>query len=141
MAGVSATESALENQRIGGLQLRVAALCALVQFCDGYDLNSIAWAVPSLIREWHLPEDGGVLFVLGIQATRRLKNPFVRLAHESETDREAGRRVIICRNATNLSCVCGFDCCSGSGVARAAGFHRDDLTCACCWCSRYWAGL
>jgi AAHS family 4-hydroxybenzoate transporter-like MFS transporter len=52
---LSATESALENQRLGGLQLRVAALCTLVQICDGYDLNSVAWAVPSLIREWHLP--------------------------------------------------------------------------------------
>jgi MFS family permease len=37
------------------LQLRVAALCALVQICDGYDLNAVAWAVPSLIRAWHLP--------------------------------------------------------------------------------------
>ena len=51
----STTEAALENQRLGGLQLRVAALCTLVQICDGYDLNSVAWAVPSLIREWHLP--------------------------------------------------------------------------------------
>ncbi len=51
----SAAEAALENQRIGGLQLRVAALCLLVQTCDGYDLNSVAWAVPSLIRAWHLP--------------------------------------------------------------------------------------
>jgi MFS transporter, AAHS family, 4-hydroxybenzoate transporter len=50
----SAAEAALENQRIGGLQLRVAALCTLVQICDGYDLNSVAWAVPSLIRAWHL---------------------------------------------------------------------------------------
>jgi MFS transporter, AAHS family, 4-hydroxybenzoate transporter len=57
MAGVaaSATETALENQRLGSLQIRVAALCTLVQICDGYDLNSVAWAVPSLIREWHLP--------------------------------------------------------------------------------------
>ena len=55
MTAVSATESALENQKIGGLQLRVAALCTLVQICDGYDLNSVAWAVPSLIRQWHLP--------------------------------------------------------------------------------------
>src|SRR5271165_3218823 len=54
-AAVSAAEAALENQRIGGLQLRVAALCTLVQICDGYDLNSVAWAVPSLIRTWHLP--------------------------------------------------------------------------------------
>ena len=51
----SAAEAALENQRIGGLQLRVAALCTLVQICDGYDLNSVAWAVPSLINAWHLP--------------------------------------------------------------------------------------
>ena len=51
----STTEAALENQRLAGLQLRVVALCTLVQICDGYDLNSAAWAVPSLIREWHLP--------------------------------------------------------------------------------------
>src|SRR6204780_4178418 len=55
MPVVSATEAALENQRLGGLQMRVAALCTLVQVCDGYDLNAVAWAVPSLIREWHLP--------------------------------------------------------------------------------------
>jgi AAHS family 4-hydroxybenzoate transporter-like MFS transporter len=54
-APMSATESALENQRLGGLQYRVAALCTLVQICDGYDLNAVAWAVPPLIREWHLP--------------------------------------------------------------------------------------
>jgi len=52
---LSAAETALENQRVGGLQLRVAALCTLVQVCDGYDLNAVAWAVPSLIRAWHLP--------------------------------------------------------------------------------------
>jgi AAHS family 4-hydroxybenzoate transporter-like MFS transporter len=54
-ASVSAAEAALENQRIGGLQLRVAALCTLVQICDGYDINSVAWAVPSLIKAWQLP--------------------------------------------------------------------------------------
>jgi AAHS family 4-hydroxybenzoate transporter-like MFS transporter len=51
---LSGAEAALENQRIGALQIRVAVLCTLVQICDGYDLNSVAWAVPSLIREWHL---------------------------------------------------------------------------------------
>jgi AAHS family 4-hydroxybenzoate transporter-like MFS transporter len=55
VAAASPTEAMLENQRLGGLQLRVAALCTLVQICDGYDLNSVAWAVPPLIREWHLP--------------------------------------------------------------------------------------
>ncbi|HML10198.1 MAG TPA: MFS transporter [Stellaceae bacterium] len=52
---VSAVESALENQRIGRLQLRVALLCTLIQICDGYDINSVAWAVPKLIDVWHLP--------------------------------------------------------------------------------------
>jgi AAHS family 4-hydroxybenzoate transporter-like MFS transporter len=54
-ATLSRTEEALENQRLGALQIRVAILCGLVQICDGYDLNAVAWAVPSLIREWHLP--------------------------------------------------------------------------------------
>lgn len=55
MPRLSATEAALENQRLGSLQMRVAALCTLVQVCDGYDLNAVAWAVPPLIRQWHLP--------------------------------------------------------------------------------------
>src|SRR6266849_3950743 len=51
----SATEQALENQRIGGLHIRVAALCALIQICDGYDINSIGVTVPSLTHAWNLP--------------------------------------------------------------------------------------
>ena len=51
----SATEAALENQRIGGLQIRVAILCTLVQICDGYDVGSIGWAVPPLTHTWNLP--------------------------------------------------------------------------------------
>jgi AAHS family 4-hydroxybenzoate transporter-like MFS transporter len=54
-AAVSATETALENQRIGGLQIRVAALCTLIQICDGYDIGSIGYAVPSLTHAWNLP--------------------------------------------------------------------------------------
>jgi AAHS family 4-hydroxybenzoate transporter-like MFS transporter len=54
-ASLSAAETALENQRIGGLQIVVTALCLLVQVCDGYDVNSVAWAVPKLIGVWHLP--------------------------------------------------------------------------------------
>jgi hypothetical protein len=39
---VSTSEHALENQRIGGLQIRVAAICTLVQLCDGYELHPVA---------------------------------------------------------------------------------------------------
>src|SRR6202011_5256249 len=52
---LSATESALENQKIGGLQIRVASLCALIQICDGYDINSIGVTVPALTHAWNLP--------------------------------------------------------------------------------------
>jgi AAHS family 4-hydroxybenzoate transporter-like MFS transporter len=52
---LSSTETALENQRLGALQIRVAALCALVQICDGYDINAIGVAVPALTHAWNLP--------------------------------------------------------------------------------------
>ncbi|MBV8088750.1 MAG: MFS transporter [Alphaproteobacteria bacterium] len=52
---VSSAEAVLENQRIGGLQIRVAILCTLVQICDGYDVGSIGWAVPPLTHAWNLP--------------------------------------------------------------------------------------
>ena len=51
----SSVEAALETQRIGGLQLRVALLCALVQVFDGYDIGAIGMATPALIHAWNLP--------------------------------------------------------------------------------------
>jgi AAHS family 4-hydroxybenzoate transporter-like MFS transporter len=53
-ATLSSAEEALENQRIGPLQYRVAALCALVQICDGYDINSVGVTVPQLTHAWSL---------------------------------------------------------------------------------------
>src|SRR5215470_4918797 len=52
---LSAAETALENQRLGSLQIRVAVLCTLVQICDGYDINSVGVAVPQLTHAWNLP--------------------------------------------------------------------------------------
>jgi MFS family permease len=54
-APLSSAEDALENPRVGGLQIRVAALCSLVQICDGYDINAIGVSVPSLTHAWNLP--------------------------------------------------------------------------------------
>jgi hypothetical protein len=39
-AALPAVESAIENQRIGALQIRVVAICTLIQMCDGYDVGS-----------------------------------------------------------------------------------------------------
>jgi MFS transporter, AAHS family, 4-hydroxybenzoate transporter len=57
MAGtyVSATETALEGQRLGALQIRVAILCALAQGFDGYDISAIGMAAPSLSHAWNVP--------------------------------------------------------------------------------------
>jgi AAHS family 4-hydroxybenzoate transporter-like MFS transporter len=60
----SAIEHASENQRLGGLQIRVAAICGLIQMCDGYDVGSIGWSVPSLTHAWHVaPADFAVAFL------------------------------------------------------------------------------
>src|SRR5437773_6934869 len=50
----SSAEHTLENQRLGPLQIRVAALCTLVQICDGYDINSVGVTVPQLTHAWNL---------------------------------------------------------------------------------------
>jgi AAHS family 4-hydroxybenzoate transporter-like MFS transporter len=57
MAGgyASSTETALEAQRIGALQLRVAVLCGLAQLFDGYDISAIGMAAPSLAHAWNVP--------------------------------------------------------------------------------------
>jgi MFS transporter, AAHS family, 4-hydroxybenzoate transporter len=54
-AALPSAEAALEDQPVGGLQIRVVILCTLVQICDGYDTGSIGWAVPPLTHAWHLP--------------------------------------------------------------------------------------
>jgi MFS transporter, AAHS family, 4-hydroxybenzoate transporter len=46
----SAVEHALEHQPVGGLQIRVAIICDLIQMYDGYDVGSIGWSVPSLTQ-------------------------------------------------------------------------------------------
>ena len=48
----SPIEDVLENQKLGGLQIRVAMICGLIQMCDGYDVGSIGWSVPSLTHAW-----------------------------------------------------------------------------------------
>jgi MFS transporter, AAHS family, 4-hydroxybenzoate transporter len=53
-AALSVTEHALENQSLGALQVRVATICGLIQMCDGYDVGSIGWSVPSLTHVWHV---------------------------------------------------------------------------------------
>ena len=76
---VSATEHALENQRVGGLQLRVAVICGLIQMCDGYDVGSIGWSVPSLTHAWNIKPSAFALAFLwsniGVMAGALIAGP------------------------------------------------------------------
>jgi AAHS family 4-hydroxybenzoate transporter-like MFS transporter len=51
----SDTETILESQSFGPLQIRVAILCALAQAFDGYDITSIGMAAPALSHAWGVP--------------------------------------------------------------------------------------
>src|SRR5580704_12172246 len=75
----SSTEHALENQRLGGLQIRVAVICGLIQMCDGYDVGSIGWSVPSLTHAWQIvPSAFSLAFLwsnIGVMAGALLAGP------------------------------------------------------------------
>ena len=45
-------EEIMDQTRIGPLHVRVLVLCALVAFLDGYDLQSMASAIPTLAADW-----------------------------------------------------------------------------------------
>jgi MFS transporter, AAHS family, 4-hydroxybenzoate transporter len=76
---LSAIEHALENQPLGGLQIRVAVTCGLIQMCDGYDVGSIGWSVPSLTHVWHVAPSAFALAFLwsnvGVMAGALLAGP------------------------------------------------------------------
>jgi AAHS family 4-hydroxybenzoate transporter-like MFS transporter len=44
-----------DGRALSALQIRVFLLCAVVVFLDGYDLQAMGLAVPTLATAWHLP--------------------------------------------------------------------------------------
>jgi hypothetical protein len=45
--------SALCRAERGRVHVRVASLCFLVLFLEGYDITSMSYAIPSLVEAWH----------------------------------------------------------------------------------------
>lgn len=45
-------DALIDRPRLTALQIRVFIACALVLFCDGYDMQSLALTVPSLVAEF-----------------------------------------------------------------------------------------
>ena len=57
----------VETQKIGPLQFRVLLLCMLAQIFDGFDIQILGFAIPSLIREWHVARSAfGPVLALGL---------------------------------------------------------------------------
>jgi AAHS family 4-hydroxybenzoate transporter-like MFS transporter len=50
-----AVMSEFDGRALSALQVRVFLLCALVVLLDGYDLQAMGLAVPTLATVWHLP--------------------------------------------------------------------------------------
>jgi AAHS family 4-hydroxybenzoate transporter-like MFS transporter len=52
----------LDEHGVGSFQIKLIIWSALIAFIDGYDIGAIAFAAPSLIKEWHVaPKDLGVV--------------------------------------------------------------------------------
>src|SRR5580692_8285629 len=52
----------LDEHGVGSFQIKLILWSAVIAFIDGYDIGAIAFAVPSLIREWHVaPKDLGIV--------------------------------------------------------------------------------
>ncbi len=45
----------LDEYGVGSFQIKLIAWSVLIAFIDGYDIGAIAFAAPSLIKEWHIP--------------------------------------------------------------------------------------
>ena len=48
-------EQVIDSARLGPLHWRVLFLCALVTLLDGYDIQAMASATPTLAADWHVP--------------------------------------------------------------------------------------
>ena len=56
----------IDQQPVGGFQIKLLLACAAVLFLDGFDTTAIGFVAPSLAREWSLTKGalGPVLLVV-----------------------------------------------------------------------------
>ena len=57
----------IDQQPVGGFQIRLLATCAAVLFLDGFDTQAIGYVAPALVREWGLTKGAlGPVFSAGL---------------------------------------------------------------------------
>jgi len=44
----------LDTPRVSRVAVRVTLLCFLIMIADSYDVSALSFAVPDLIRQWHV---------------------------------------------------------------------------------------
>jgi AAHS family 4-hydroxybenzoate transporter-like MFS transporter len=83
-------EDLMDRGRLGSTHIRVLALCALVAFLDGYDLQSMASAIPTLASDWGMAA-GDLRWIV----TAALVGVAVAALFVSPLGDYAGRRVML----------------------------------------------
>jgi AAHS family 4-hydroxybenzoate transporter-like MFS transporter len=73
-------EQVIDGAKLGPLHWRVLMLCALVTLLDGFDIQAMASATPSLAGDWHVPP-GELRWIItaaliGIAASALIVSPF-----------------------------------------------------------------
>jgi AAHS family 4-hydroxybenzoate transporter-like MFS transporter len=59
----------LNEYGVGPFHIKLIIWSTVIAFIDGYDIGAIAFAAPSLIKEWHVaPKDLGVVLSAAILA-------------------------------------------------------------------------
>ena len=98
-------------------QIAVVALCILANICDGLDTTSIAYAAPSLLREWNIaPASFGI--VLSAGAFGMLVGAIV-IAPQAD---KVGRRTIIVAALTTSS-ICMFGLAASQNLTQLMIFR------------------
>src|SRR3984885_14639917 len=81
----------IDQQPVGGFQIRLLLICAAVLFLDGFDTQAIGFAAPALAKEWHLTKGAlGPVFSAGLFGLRIGALLFGPLA-----DRIGRRKIIV----------------------------------------------
>src|SRR3979409_2808359 len=66
-ASLVAVAGFIDQQPVGGCQIRLLLICAAVLFLDGFDTQAIGYVAPALAKEWGLGKGApGPVFSAGL---------------------------------------------------------------------------